>query len=745
MTRPMIPSFWQCNCSTFLAFVAACFLTADPATAQGVATIQFENILYPVKESAGSVTLVVVRSGSITNEARVGFETVNQNAAAGADYMVTNGTLVFPPGVRRTNLNIVILQDFTHEVDESFTVVLIDLGIPGVLLGGQNNATVTIRDDDVCGYVLVPVSRTQDWQGTSSNYLFSVQATNGCPWSATSIVPWIGVFGSGVSNGVVQYSVDKNTNHAARIGKIFVADKAFTITQLGAPPQDFTPPNVTFSTPASYARLTNMSEAVVRGKALDPGTGGVALVEFRLENASGTNDYRDATNTANWSANVTGLILGTNTVRVRAKDHAENPSIEFARSFVVVSTSSLTVRTNGAGKAAPVLDGKTLEVGRTYTLTATPAARNFFTGWSGGIATNIAKLVFQMQTNLVLHANFVTNPFVATKGTYNGLFFAQDAIRHDNSGFFTATIAESGAFSARATLAGKLVPFSGKLGLDGKFTNSFPQPGTNPITLRLSLDVVGASAQLTGDLGNGNFSSTITTDRAKTLGATNFNGAYTLVLPGTNTDNTVHGPRGHSIGTLTVKAGSVSFIGSLADGTLITQSAPLSQDGHWPFFQTLYAKGGSMLGWIGFTNRVEDDLHGHVSWIKPVFTKSPLYSNGFAYRATASGSRYRPSIGLLDPVLNLTNATLSFTGGNLMEAFTNQVVLTNATRFLNLSDNKPAFTLTRANGSFSGTVLDPRGGRRASYKGVLHQKGNYGAGFSPGTNETSAVRLEKVP
>jgi hypothetical protein len=192
-------------------------------------------------------------------------------------------------------------------------------------------------------------------------------------------------------------------------------------------------------------------------------------------------------------------------------------------------------------------------------------------------------------------------------------------------------------------------------------------------------------------------------------------------------------------------------VGSLADGTPVAQQVPLSQAVQWPFFQTLYAKGGSMLGWITFSNRMEDDLRGDLSWIKPVFTKSRFYSNGFPYRVTATGSRYRPSTGPLDPVLNLTNATLGFTGGNLIEAFTNQVVLTNATKLLHTggnSSNKLAFTLIKANGSFSGTVTHPNipnHGRTASYKGVVHQKANYGAGFLSGTNETSALHLEKVP
>ncbi len=740
-------SHWQRNCSTILALVAACFLQAAPATAQGLATVQFEKDAYRVKESAGSVTLVVVRLGSTNDQASVNFQTVDQNATAGADYLETTGKLVFPPGVRRMNLNILILQDFTDEVDEAFTVDLVD-PIVGATLGGQVNATVTIQDDDTCGYVLSPASRSHGWEGTLSYNLFTVQATNGCQWSVSKNVEWIFAFRSVASNGVVEYSIDANPNPTARTGKISVAGKVFTVTQLGAPLQDRKPPTVTFIPPAAGARLTNTTTALLTGQALDPGTGGVALVEFRLENANGTNAYQNAEGTTNWSATVTSLILGTNVVRVRAKDNAENFSAEVTRSLVVVSASALTVQTDGAGKVSPLLNGQILEVGRTHTLTATPATRNFFTGWSGGIATNVAKLVFQMQTNLVLQANFVTNPFVATKGAYNGLFYTAGVIQHESSGFFTATVAESGAFSARATLAGKVIPFSGKLGLDGNFTNLFPQPGTNPITLRLSLDIAGASAQLTGNLSDGNFLSAITNDRAKTLGVTNFNGTYTLVIPGTNTDNTADGPNGHSTGTLTVKAGGVSFIGSLADGTPVAQNVPLSQDGHWPFFQTLYAKGGSMLGWISFANRAEDDLHGDLSWIKPGFTKSPLYTNGFAYRATASGSLYRPSPGPLDPVLNLTNATLGFTGGNLTEAFTNQVVLTNATKFLNFSDNKPAFTLTKANGSFSGTVTHlnvPNRGSKATFKGVVHQKGNYGAGFLLGTNETSAVRLEKVP
>jgi len=74
----------------------------------------------------------------------------------------------------------------------------------------------------------------------------------------------------------------------------------------------------------------------------------------------------------------------------------------------------------GAGTVTPNLDGATLILGKSYVLTAKPATRNLFAGWTGGLAANTARLQFLMQSNLILQANFVTNPFVATKGAYRG-------------------------------------------------------------------------------------------------------------------------------------------------------------------------------------------------------------------------------------------------------------------------------------------------------------------------------------
>ena len=96
---------------------------------------------------------------------------------------------------------------------------------------------------------------------------------------------------------------------------------------------DTNPPSVSISSPAANAILTN-STVIVQGAAKDKFA--VAVVEYRLENAAGTNAYQPATGTDNWSATVTNLLPGVNTVRVFAIDTSGNLSPPVARSFTYV-------------------------------------------------------------------------------------------------------------------------------------------------------------------------------------------------------------------------------------------------------------------------------------------------------------------------------------------------------------------------------------------------------------------------
>src|SRR5207244_8651765 len=80
----------------------------------------------------------------------------------------------------------------------------------------------------------------------------------------------------------------------------------------------------------------------------------------------------------------------------------------------------------------------------------------------------------------------------------------------------------------------------------------------------------------------------------------------------------------------------------LADATKLTQSSQISEDGTWPLFAPLYKGGGLLIGWISFTNRTGDDLHGAVNWIKRPDLKAHYYSSGFAMAGDAIGSIYAP-------------------------------------------------------------------------------------------------------
>src|SRR5439155_4288624 len=98
-----------------------------------------------------------------------------------------------------------------------------------------------------------------------------------------------------------------------------------------------------------------------------------------------------------------------------------SPAETVVRSVTYVMTGPLIVQTNGLGTGVPNLDGRQLEVGRTYRIRAVPGPGQVFAGWNGGLSSDSATLSFTMQTNLALAANFVTNPFPAVHGTYSGL------------------------------------------------------------------------------------------------------------------------------------------------------------------------------------------------------------------------------------------------------------------------------------------------------------------------------------
>jgi lysyl endopeptidase len=326
--------------------------------------------------------------------------------------------------------------------------------------------------------------------------------------------------------------------------------------------------------------------------------------------------------------------------------------------------------------------------------------------------------------------------FPTAKGTYNGLF-AADSTAIESAGFCTLTLSSKGTYTGSIQLAGKRYSFKGKFGGTDSDTN-IPRAGNSALTAHFTLDTSGDSDHLTGTISDGNWTASLDA-RRPIFSAQNpapFAGTYTVIIPGVSGSQTA--PQGYGYGTLKVDlTGKAKFVGSLADGTAVTESASISQDGDWPLFGSLY-KGQGIL-WspmIIDTSRASDDIHGPVSWLKAA-QNGKFYPDGFDVEVTGIGSLYqKPSAGT--PIIDLSSATVSFAGGDLNNPFANSVTIDTNSKVANQSGNKLTMTFTTTTGLFKGTAKSPDS-ENVSYRGTAFQKVNRAYGYFLGKDQSGTV------
>ncbi len=496
---------------------------------------------------------------------------------------------------------------------------------------------------------------------------------------------------------------------------------------------DFTPPKVAISTPAANARLTNES-VVVQGTASDDRA--VTQVLYSLNGAP----FTLAVGTNLWFATVT-LQPGTNTFAVMAMDAATNASAVVTRRFVRYLLSPLIVEVVGAGTVTPDLNGHLLEIGRRYTLTAVPAASNLFAFWSGGTSSALAKLTFTMSSNLVLGANFVPNPFLPLKGAYTGLFAEPGNVLHETSGYFSAKLADRGAFSGSLRRGGRSHGFSGQFALDGKATNLIRLSAAHPLVLSLCLDLASGTEQITGAIADVERVAVLAANRTQPRSAANpagrFPGRYTMSLapqPGTV------GPAGAGLAAVTANTnGSARFAGFLADGTPFASSGAISKEGFYPLYQPLYGGKGCIFSGLWLTNDPALPLLGLADWIKPTRPTDRIYPGGFTNRLEARGTSYTLSE-VTNALASAVSATVQISGLPTPDT-TSVMVWNRAARLTNSAGMSLA--LAPATGLWSGVYPEPVSGRRLPFKTTLQPAlgGLLGAGFLIQSNISGAVNF----
>lgn len=333
----------------------------------------------------------------------------------------------------------------------------------------------------------------------------------------------------------------------------------------------------------------------------------------------------------------------------------------------------------------------------------------------------------------------VSNP----NASFSGLFFEtnQDQAQPSSAGSFTVVVTPRNTYSGQLQLGGRRYSISGKLNGQGQAANTISQGAGHPLSLELSVDGGGQAQQISGSLSDGTWVATLSSGPNVFASQSNpapYAGSYTLVFPGE--DGTPGPPAGDGFGTVRVNAsGQVFFAGELADGTKVSQSALLTEQGLWPCYLPLYGGKGFLLSWLAFTNEAGGDLSGLTSWLKPAMAGARYYPGGFTNQLQAVGSSYVRPAGPAQTVLNLSRASVTFTGGDLSAGFTDLASIGQSSRAFNLSGRLLNLTFSPANGVFTGSVADLSTGKPMPFGGVVLQELNAAYGLLMGADQSSRV------
>lgn len=140
-------------------------LTSDQTSDFTVLSVmQFNTTALTYNESAGSASVVITRTGDVSQSTSVNYSTVDNTADVGCadtttlpgvafarcDYATSLDTITFAPGEAQKTITVPLIDDAYVEPDETFQLVLSNPSA-GALLGARTTLVITIRDNDVPG------------------------------------------------------------------------------------------------------------------------------------------------------------------------------------------------------------------------------------------------------------------------------------------------------------------------------------------------------------------------------------------------------------------------------------------------------------------------------------------------------------------------------------------------------------------------------------------------------------------
>jgi hypothetical protein len=715
--------------------------TVKPTTAEGSATIKVNGSTVisgnasgniPLSVGANTITIVVTASNGVSTKTYV----VTANVPASGTIAFANPVFTVNSSSVGTTADIVIQR--TASIVGSITCTLSSAdgsATAPTQYTSQSNTAVTLGDNVSVQHIMIPIAANAT---TTVAKVFTVTLGNGS------------------------------------LGATFGSPSTATVVILPpASATDAVKPAVTITAPANAATLVDTLPVTISGTATD--NIGIAKVQVSL---NGGISYTDASVTSIGSTSATYTLNvqplpGVNNLRVRALDFKGNVSALASRTFTHLRT--LTVGVSGPANSGSVSAGfvptSTRQVGKSYSMTATPKAGFVFNGWTvnnmngTGITAATAELPvlpFTMQLGLTLTAKFIANPFTpAVTGDYSGLILASAAqpaggtfASNATVGLCTAKLTGTGALTGTLKIDGLSLPFTAvsdntgvaRFGKARATSLTLLRPGKPSLVLTLQAALTSGTNRITGTLveifrGDKTAESTIIAHRhaysTTAPVAAQYVKSYTARLKARTSQGagftSQDYPQGDGYLTFKVLAnGTVTMSGKLADDTAVLMSGNLSQANHWPIFQSLYGNKGCIAAdaVLDDTQTNTDATAINMLWFRP-FQNVQWYPYGWSEGIFIDmlASKYTPSPATVFPGLAATNPTT----GNTDLKFTNGLLSTDMTKFINLTTTNvltkapltdtsftfvPAFTTGVLNGTFT-----HNDGSKPKWQGVLMQKG----------------------
>jgi hypothetical protein len=354
---------------------------------------------------------------------------------------------------------------------------------------------------------------------------------------------------------------------------------------------------------------------------------------------------------------------------------------------------------------------------------------------------DFALVIYNTSTAVPLH-------YVPIAGSYNGLFSPESGVRFQQSGAVAVNTTARGTYSGKLQVGASRCSFSGQMDSSGAASNVILPKNSSPLTIRLQMDT-SDSQRITGTVGDGGWLATLRANRAAFNAKTHpapFAGKYTVLFPGPGDSGDANRPQGDGYGALTVDlSGRVKLSGALADGTKLTRTASVSENGEWPLYAPFYHGQGQILGWLKLAEPAPHHPGGAISWLKLPAPGAPFYPAGFEVTTNVVGSAYQPPLTSGGPVLSWNSGVLSLTGGGLAGGITNLVTIGLKNKVISAGDGVLTLKLATSTGLFKGNVLDPGTGMKIAFNGVLRQNRESGSGYFLGPSQSGQVFLGPAP